>query len=438
MNKLYKLLRMPDDSALKELDAKMSAITGKTRVIKEIEEENEWRLEKAVKRFGLDPKEASIREVRDALLGHLKKSEDRLNIFLGGEDGKEFTNFESLIKHGHELMNPKKLWVLKKEKFREILEGNPPPNIMKKFGYKDGKELFDKENLLEVANSLRFMESKEWMHETFDKAYGSLTPDDFEEREAEVVVLSGKWLEVALPFVEKKRHNLSHLKELGLVFIIPIEIKDDGELIRVFALYLHYLYEVQFYSDLFKGLRDGSISSGGRSFPEGVISLLRGDILDSVPAPSSDSSYNWLIIQRYLAKEDRWGEKLFTPHVNPEAIHWGKAEEALTKLDKEDLSLTFGLWLDLDWVGGYFKEDEGAPLVSPIPDGERDEADKNMLSFDLIDTVMGLVMEEKNIKYLYHQQEALWNRIFEGYMGDEDKLEKMIIDNLLKGYIELP
>jgi len=438
MNKLYKLLRMPDDSVLKDLDAKMSVISGKTGVIQKIEEENDLRVEKTLKGFGIDPNDASAREVRDALLGHLRKSEEKLNIFLGGEEGKEFTNFDNLIKHGYDLMNPKKLWVLKKEKFREIIEGNPPPNIMKKFGYKDGKELFDKENLSEVASSLRFMESKEWMHATFDKAYDNLTPDDFEERDAEVVVLSGKWLEVALPFVEKKRHNLSHLKELGLVFIIPIEIEQDGELLRVFALYLHYLYEVQFYSDLFKGLRDGSISSGGRSFSEGVISLLRGDILEAAPPASDEKSYNWLIIQRYLAKEDRWGKRLFIPHVNPEAIHWGKAEEALTKLDEKDLSLTFGLWLDLDWVGGYFKENEENPLVSPIPDGARDEEDRNMISLDLIDTVMGLVMEEKNIKYLYHQQEALWNKLFEGYMGDGDKLERMITENLLRGYISLP
>lgn len=437
MNRLYKLLRMSDDSVLRELDAKMSAITGKTGVIQKIEEENNWRLENALRRFGLDAKKASVRQVRDALLSHLKKSEERLNIFLGGEDDKEFSNYESLIKQGHDLMNPKKLWVLKREKFREILEQNPPPNILAKFGYKDGKELFEKENLSEIASSLRFMESTEWMHETFDKAYASLTPDDFEEREVEVLVLSGKWLEVALSFVAKKRHNLSHLKELGLIFIIPIDISGRGELLRVFALYLHYLYEVQFYSELFKGLRDNTISSGGRSFSAGVISLLRGDILEEAPSASDDNSYNWLIIQRYLAKEDRWGKKLFTPHVNPEAIHWGKAEEALAKLDEKDLSLTFKLWLDLDWVGGYFVQNGEAPLVSEISDGVHDSIDSNMLSFDLIDTVMGLVMAEKDIKYLYHQQEALWNRLFEGYMGDGEKLEKLIIDNLLKGYIEV-
>ena len=45
---------------------------------------------------------------------------------------------------------------------------------------------------------------------------------------------------------------------------------------------------------------------------------------------------------------------------------------------------------------------------------------------------------EGEAKYPYHQQEALWNRIFVGYMGDGDKLENLIKENLLKGYIALP
>jgi hypothetical protein len=127
-------------------------------------------------------------------------------------------------------------------------------------------------------------------------------------------------------------------------------------------------------------------------------------------------------VQRYLAKDDEWEKRLFMPHVNPEAIHWRKAEETIARLDKEDLSLALEMWIGLDWVGGYFR------------DGGKDE----VLSFDLIDTVMSLVKEKDMLKYLYHQQEALWNRIFEGYMGDGDKLENLIKENLLRGYIRLP
>ena len=410
---------MPDDSVIKELDSKMGKIYGKSGVIEKIENDLDWRIESTIKRFGIDPANATSTSIRDVLLGHLRRSERVLSVFLGGDGDGEFSNFDELIRRGHDLMKPKKLWVLKKEKFREILEENPPPNIMQKFGYKDGKELFRKEKLEEIASSLRFMEKSEWMHEAFDKGYSDLTPDDFEEREVEVVVLSGKWLEAALPFVEKKRHNLSHLKELGIIFIIPIKIDKRGELLRVFALYLHYLYEVQFYSDLFKMLRERN-----DNFSNGVISLLRGDVLDSCPEPKSDASYNWLIVQRYLAKDNEFDKRLFIPHVNPEGVHWRKAEEALTKLDQKDLSLTFGLWFDLDWVGGYFKNNK------------RNE--EKLVSFDLIDTIMGLVKEDEDLEYLYHQQEALWNHLFTSYAGDGDKFEKLVMENLLRGYITLP
>lgn len=415
MNKLYQLLRMPDESVLTELDKKMSVLSGKKGVISQIEEENDWRVRATLSRLGIASESPRSRGVYEALLGHLEKSEKRLRVFLNGGDGKEFTNFSELLRAGHDLMNPKKVWVLKKEKFREMLEANPPPNILQKFGYKDGGELFQHEKLEEVASSLRFLETEAWMHEVFEKAYLALRPSDFEEREVESIVLSQKWLEATRMFVAHKRHNLSHLKELGLIFVIPIEIVRPGELMRVFTLYLHYLYEVQFYSDLFRKL-------GETSFSEGLISLLRGDVLSAAPATSSARSFHWLIVQRYLAKDNEQDLRLFAPHVNPEAIHWRKAEEAIAGLDKEDLSLALNMWLGLDWVGGYFK------------DGGADE----LLSFDLIDTVMSLVKEKDMLKYLYHQQEALWNRIFEGYMGNDGKLERLITENLLKGYIALP
>lgn len=414
MNKLYRLLRMKDDSILMDLDHAMSTITGKQGVIGEIEEENEWRIQKTLRRFGLEDSH-NAEEIYNVLLDHLKKSEVQLDTFLGDSGSGEFHSFPELLKRGMELMAPKKLWVLKKEKFREIIEQSPPPNIMKKFGYKDGKELFRNEKLEEIASSLRFMESSEWMHGTFDKAYSLLTPDDFEEREVESIILSGKWLEEGLKFVEKKHHNLSHLKELGLIFIIPIKLDKPGELMRVFMLYLHYIYEVQFYSDLFRGIRDE-----GGDFSKGIISLLRGDILDEAPK-APEGSFNWLIVQRYLAKEDEWEKRLFVPHVNPEAIHWGMAEKAVAQIGEEDLARTLETWVDLDWVGGYFKNEQGDELIS----------------FDLIDIIMSLVDEQYVAKYLYHQQEALWNRIFEGYVGDGDKLEKMVKDNLLNGYINI-
>ncbi len=49
---------------------------------------------------------------------------------------------------------------------------------------------------------------------------------------------------------------------------------------------------------------------------------------------------------------------------------------------------------------------------------------------------MALVQEKEMIKYLYHHQEALWNKIFSSYFGDE-KMETMIRDDIEFGYIRL-
>ena len=138
--------------------------------------------------------------------------------------------------------------------------------------------------------------------------------------------------------------------------------------------------------------------------------------------PSSPKS-QWLIIQRYLAKEDENDWRLFEPHVNPEAIHWRRAESLLAKAGDlaDGFSADLAFWQNLNWVGDYFKDETGAETLA---------------SFNLVDTAMSLVMRKELIKYLYHHQEALWNRIFAEYFGEE-KLEELIKENIVKGWFEV-
>jgi len=77
-------------------------------------------------------------------------------------------------------------------------------------------------------------------------------------------------------------------------------------------------------------------------------------------------------------------------------------------------------WRDLDFAGDFFKTEAGVD---------------NLVSLNLIDTVMSLVMDKEMIKYLYHHQEALWNKIFTEYVGGQDEMEKLIIKNFSNGYI---
>ena len=131
-------------------------------------------------------------------------------------------------------------------------------------------------------------------------------------------------------------------------------------------------------------------------FPRISLRFFRGDVLSNLPSPSSDERRSFLIIQRYLAKDDENDHRLFLPHLNPEALHWDPAETALAKIEGLDF------WKDLDWVGDFFKIETGGEV--PV-------------SFNLVDTVMSLVQEKEMIKYLYHHQEALWNKIFVSYFG---------------------
>ncbi|MEK7089672.1 MAG: hypothetical protein AAB920_02525, partial [Patescibacteria group bacterium] len=150
-------------------------------------------------------------------------------------------------------------------------------------------------------------------------------------------------------------------------------------------------------------------------------SLLRGDTLDT-RFPDSDKAH-WLVIQRYLAKDAENDWRLFVAHINPEALHWMRAEDDLKEL--ANVLGRFGhelrFWNDLDWVGDYFQDETGNNVL---------------VSFDLVDTAMSLVKRHERVKFLYHHQEALWNKIFIEYFGVA-QLEEYAKSYVLKGHFEI-
>ncbi len=408
--KLAKILRATPEVIL-DMEDKMSKITKKTGVIKDLMLENQHRIGQTL--ASLNCKKYKAENVRKALLKQVREDDFELYKLFKKPKGTTSEGLQTLFSFAKELAGADYVYVLKKEKAEEILYKNPPPNIMKALGYKNAEELLKKEDLIEVFCALRFVESKEWMHKTFDETYKKLTPDDFEKRKIDLRVLSGKWLDIAEKFVEKKYHNISHLKELGVLFIIPLKITTAGETLRMFSLILHYLHELKFYSDLFE-----KQAEKGKNFGENIIFLLKGKVLEELK--QDKDQMNWLIIQQYLAKDDENDKRLFIPHVNPEALHWQRAEKNIQELGVKFKNTNLEIWLNLDWVGDFFENKHGKELVS----------------FDLVDNVMALVKKEEKIKYLYHQQEALWNEIFENYLGT-DKLEKLMMENFDKGYIDL-
>jgi hypothetical protein len=411
--KIATLLRT-EEKVLWELEEKMHGVTGKRGVIEKIADENDILVKKTLKEFGLQGN-SSAEEVYHALIERLIFLDGQIYEILGHPDLLKEEGAKTLIKKGLETSDSKQGLFLKEEKAREMLVATPPPNIMKIFGYQSIEELMANESLLEIYSAMRFLEDTKWMNENFIKNYETLTINDFEERPVEVFVLSQKWVDAAKQFILKKKyHNLSHLKELGVIFIVPMEIGTQGETTRLFSLLLHYLNEVPFYSSLFR--RHGN----DVDFPQKLMALLRGDVLDG-PLPASNK-VQWRIVQRYLAKDNAWDPRLLEPHVNPEAEHWYKAEEDLGRLDgtKHVTGGAFGYWTGMDFVGDAFTSASGSETI---------------VSFDLIDLVMSLVLKG-DVKYLYHQQEALWNKIFIEYFS-RDEMNQLVDENIIKGYIEL-
>ncbi len=411
--KIAKILRVQED-VIERLIKGMESITHRERVLEDILEENALIIKETLGILGVTTLHAE--DIANAIENLLQHDDKILFDILGKPDLLKPETTEELIKASYHAVGGSPVgFFLKKEKARQMLLKTPPPAIIRGLGYTTVNELLEKERLEEIFAALRFIETKEWMNNVFVREYEALMPDDFEERPLELLVLQEKWLSLAEKFLEKKYHNVSHLKELGVVFVIPIKLDISGETLRLFSLILHYLYEVPFYAKLSK-----AYAKNLDSFSEKFMSLIRGDV-GEVPQSVTNGFVRWLIVQRYLAKDDDHDKRLFIPHVNPEAIHWRKAQKALADYGSKHPELQLNIFRNLDYVGDFFPSRKMGELL---------------VSFDLVDNVFGLVKREMLIKYLFHQQEALWNRIFLGFMGEE-RMEELILEHLDEGYIEL-
>lgn len=416
-DKLARILRV-DKTAFAEFEKNMDEKTGKAGTIERIVSENDSIVSSRLADLGLD-RTADAKVVYGALAAKIEEDDRKLfdligmDTLMGEEAAKKICSFTT------KAMPPQTGFFLKHEKAEEFLRNTPPKNIISNLGYSSVDELLEKEDLLEVFSALRFLEDSEWLNNVFFKQYEALQPSDFEERQIEVRALGQKWAAVAEKFVAKKYHNVSHLKELGVIFVIPIFMEIPGETMRLISLLMHYLNEVKYYSDLFVGF------STENDFSARLISLLRGDVAEerSLINQSDFGSGKFLVVQRYLAKGDEHDWRLFVPHVNPEAVHWSRAEDGIVDIPKHfpELKDNLEFWKGLDWIGDHFRTESGVEIL---------------VSFNLVDTVMSLVMKKEMIKYLYHHQEALWNKIFISYF-DHDRMMKEMKENIVRGWFQV-
>jgi len=397
-------------SQLDRLDEVMSEQIGRSNVLLDLINENRLMMQKTL--GVLDPTHTPADDVREILRKKILNHEKQLIAFVNKLDGND--EFERAVTFARDASTVKKGFFLKKEFAEKILINRPPKNLLKHMGASSIEDLLKGQDVTEVFSALRFLESEEWMHETFEKEYSNFKEKDFEERDIEIKVLGPEWQEVAKKFVAKKHHNVSHLKEFGVIFLNPVKENIPGKFLRDTALFLHYFHEISFYSKLFrKYIQDED------TFADRFKALLRGD----VPGVKKLGDGEWLIVQQYLWKINPKDHRLFIPHVNPESMHWARGERDLTYFGALEPDIDLEGWHDLDWVGGIFEEEGGG---------------ESLISFDIEDNTMTLAsfMEGDNENFSYHQREAMWTKLFSDYAGGEDEMEKLLIDNFEDGIIK--
>ena len=352
--------------------------------------------------LGLDPDDTSPKELHQALVALIDQHDKHLVKKIGGKDPNDSAELMPLMKKAWEGVDtPKNAWVLKKTVAKSMLKKTPPKNIMKHLGYRSVDSMLKNENLAEIYGALRFAETADWLN-GFNESYKSLKPTDFQNRQIEVVEMPLKrWGDIAAPFIHKKRHNITHLKELGVILMLPVTPEANLKGIAIFTLPLlfHYLHEIRLYSSFFK------LQQVKPHFGETVVETL---IADTENHPiMAGQKVHWRVIQRYYGKNpDGKHPEIFQPHVQPEDLHWRKAEDLLYELAPE---LEF--WRDLDFVALFDKDNRPVTL--------------NML--DVAATyVNSLAYEDRAI---YHFRESLWNELFIRYLG-HDVLEQQILQQL--------
>lgn len=407
--KIAKILKTPKKGFI-EFTAALERMTGRTDVIEKIFFENERIVGEKLAMLGISHA-TKAQEVYDALISKVEADDLKILELIGHASLRGHAASSAVVAFVKAAYGgPRRGFFLKHAKAREFLRAVPPQNILRALKYETVDELLENEDLEEVYSALRFIEDEKWQNEVFFKQYKALVPSDFEERDIEMRALSEKWVPLTEQFVAKKFHTVSHLKELGVIFVIPVFLGISGETLRLVSLLLHYFYEVAYYADAFREHKKDTVS-----FAVSVISMLRGDVIEKrLPEELPEVARpRFLVVQRYLAKIDPNDWRLAEPRVNPEALHWQRAEDDVMHLGGTDLQF----WNGAGWVGDFFKTDLG---------------EDSLISMNLGDVVMTLV-KRKEVKYLYHEQEALWNKIFTEYFSVRT-LEELSRKNIVRGW----
>ena len=343
-----------------------------------------------IRSLGLDPRDTTGAELYYALVDLARLHDRFLAKRIGGTNQGDIADLLPRIVHFVDKIDlPKSTWAVKHSVIKKLLKGSPPKKVMKQLGYRSIDSMLKREKVDELLVGTRILETVEWQNKLLS-SYKTLTPSDFETRDVKFIVLDGrKWGTKVSSFVKQNHQNITHLKELGVVAVLPLPITYlNGVTLALMLRILYYLNEVRAYGSYFK------IKQVKANFGQILTDTIFND--PARHAVMAGQHIHWRVIHRYYGGPGSvHSANIFEPHLSPDDLFWRKAEEALYKVEP---ALQF--WHDMDYVG----------LV----------ADGRPISFNLMDVSANLV---NNVDYSTHLngylKDAVWNELFIRYLSSE-------------------
>lgn len=401
MSKLLRNLLAAQEPLFTQSLRELEWLTGRKGVDVKLTAEIIERTHAAIRSLGLDSNDTTDKELYHALEHRVKEHNQNLAKSLGSSDDAAVKAIvPRLVEVVEQTDIPRTCWVLKKSVAKDLLREMPPKAMMKHLGYRSLESMFKSENFAEIYTALRFSEGGEWLNQYNELFQKRVQPSDFETRQIELIIMDhDKWVDLTTEFVKKKKHNITHTKELGTIVVVPMQQTHmRGLSLKSLPLMIHYINEIRLYSSFFK------LKSTAGNFGQTISQTLIADT--GTGASISNFHIHWRVIQRYFGKLGGEPPEVFQPHVQPEDLHWRRAAEVLYTISPE---LKF--WEDLEYVGRF-------------------DTDTHPVALNLYDVSFAYSNHESfETRYFYHMRESLWNEIFMRYMG-EPELKRQILQQL--------
>ncbi len=339
--------------------------------------------------LGLDPVDTKGEELYGALLGLVGLHDRFLAHRMGASNSGDVADLLPRIKKLVDMIDiPKSVWVMKHSVAKKLLKASPPKQVMKQLGYRSIDSMLKRESIDELFVGIRLVETQQWQ-KNFIQKYQKIEPSDFETRQAIFLLLDGKkWGSRADTYVQKQHQNVTHLKELGVIAILPLPVSYlNGITIALLPRLLFYLNEVRTYSTYFK---HHQVKSG---FGQILARTLIDDPARHVTL--AGQHVHWRVVHQYYGSEITTERPdFFEPHIQPEDLFWRKAEEVLYKIEP---ALHF--WHTMDYVG---LAQEAGPV-----------------SFNLMDVAANYINKTPYDQRFYgHMRDSLWNELFMRYLAN--------------------